>query len=74
VLTTSERVARQCFGVLKGCEALVLPSLEATDMVVTETINGFRTRGLAKPGEPIVIVHGTNAKVGATNTMRIQYA
>ena len=74
VLTTSERVARQCYGVMKGCEATVLASLDETDKVVTDTIESFRNRGLAKAGEAIVVVHGSNAKVGATNTMRIQYA
>merc|ERR1712087_531592 len=74
VLTTSDRVARQCFGVMKGCEATVLGSLEETDKVVNDTIEDFRKRGIAGPGEPIVVVHGTNAKAGATNTMRIQYA
>ena len=74
VLTTSERVARQCYGVMKGCEATVLSSLDETDKVVTDTIESFRNRGLANAGEAIVVVHGSNAKVGATNTMRIQYA
>ena len=59
---------------MKGCDALVLPSLEATDLLVNETIEGFKKRDVVKSGEPIVVVHGTNAKVGATNTMRIQYA
>jgi len=74
VLTTSERVARQCYGVMKGCDALVLPSLEATDEVVTQTVEGFKKAGIAKSGEAIVVVHGASTQVGATNTMRIQYA
>eukprot|EP00980_Cylindrotheca_fusiformis_P004156 scaffold909_cov135-Cylindrotheca_fusiformis.AAC.13 len=74
VLTTSERVARQCYGVMKGCEASVLSSLEETDKVVDEIIEGFKERGVANAGEPIVVVHGSSARAGATNTMRIQYA
>lgn len=74
VLTTSGRVARQCYGVLKGCDALVLPSLEATEKLVTQTIEGFTRRGKARAGEPVVVVHGTNPKQGATNTMRVQCA
>jgi pyruvate kinase len=74
VLTSSEQAARQCFGVLKGCSALVLPSLEMTDAVVTECIEGFVKEGIVSRGEPIVVVHGTSARVGATNIMRIQYA
>jgi pyruvate kinase len=74
VLTTSGCVARQCYGVLKGCDAKVLPSLEATDNIVQETIQGFLKDGIASPGDAIVVVHGTSARVGATNVMRIQYA
>ena len=74
VLTTSDRVARQCFGVLKGCVTRVLPSLEATDKIVNEVIEEFKRLGEAKTGDPIVVVHGHSARVGATNTMRIQYA
>lgn len=74
VLTTCEQVARQTFGVLKGCKAIVLPSLEATDTVVTDVIAGFSKDGLVASGEPVVVVHGTSARVGATNIMRIQYA
>jgi len=74
VLTTSDRVARQAYGVMKGCESHVLKSLDETDVVVSETIEGFRSRGIAKAGDAIVVVHGNTARVGATNTMRIQYA
>jgi pyruvate kinase len=74
VLTTSERVARQAYGVLKGCEAKVLSSLEATDAIVSQVIEDFKKQGLAKAGDPIVVVSGSSPRVGATNTMRIQYA
>ena len=74
VLTTSERVANQCFGVLKGCNVVVLPSLEKTSEVVSETIASFVKEGKASAGDPIVVVQGTNPIAGATNTMRIQYA
>jgi pyruvate kinase len=74
VLTTSGAVARQCYGVLKGCDAILLPSLEATEQIVNETIEGFKKSGIATAGDAIVVVHGTSARVGATNVMRIQYA
>ena len=74
VLTSSERVARQAYGVLKGCEqAQVLPSLEATDTIVGQVIEDFKKQGLAKAGDAIVVVSGSSPIVGATNTMRIQY-
>lgn len=74
VLTTSERVACQSFGVLKGCDAVVVPTLEHLETVVTQTINKLVKDGKASPGNPIVVVQGTNAIAGSTNTMRIQYA
>ena len=74
ILTTSGAVARQCYGVLNGCDAKVLPSLDHTDQIVEETITGFLKEGVAQKGDSIVVVYGTSARVGATNVMRIQYA
>ena len=74
VLTTSASVARQCFGVLKGCNSRILPSLDDTDDVVSKTIESFKKHGLAHAGDPIIVVHGSSARVGATNVMKIQYA
>jgi pyruvate kinase len=74
VLTSSDQVARQAYGVLKGTKAQVLPSLSATDTVVTLAVEKFKEEGVAKPGDPIVVVHGSHSRQGATNTMRIQYA
>jgi pyruvate kinase len=74
VLTTQEQVARQCFGVLKGCTAMVLPSLDATDVIVNDVIETYKKAGIAKSGDAIVVVHGTSARVGATSIMRMQYA
>mmetsp|Transcript_5204 Transcript_5204/g.8217 ORF Transcript_5204/g.8217 Transcript_5204/m.8217 type:complete len:258 (+) Transcript_5204:2-775(+) len=73
VLTTSERVARQCYGVLKGCDAVVMPSLESQDAVIDAVIEDMKASGKTIPGLPVVIVQGTNPVEGATNTMRIQY-
>jgi pyruvate kinase len=74
VLTTSGTTARQCYGVLKGCNARILPSLDHTDEIVSHTIQEFIKEGIASPGDAIVVVHGTSNRVGATNVMRIQYA
>eukprot|EP00529_Nitzschia_sp_RCC80_P018413 CAMPEP_0113484104 /NCGR_PEP_ID=MMETSP0014_2-20120614/23787_1 /TAXON_ID=2857 /ORGANISM="Nitzschia sp." /LENGTH=505 /DNA_ID=CAMNT_0000377691 /DNA_START=81 /DNA_END=1598 /DNA_ORIENTATION=+ /assembly_acc=CAM_ASM_000159 len=74
VLTTNEQVARQCYGVLKGCKSIVLPSLKETEAVVTQTITGFKSNGVLKAGDAVVVVQGFSDAVGATNTMRIQYA
>jgi pyruvate kinase len=74
VLTTRPTVARQAYGYMKGCEAKVLPSLNHTETIVTETIEDFKAKGLAKPGDAIVVVQGKHDIPGSTNTMRIQYA
>ena len=74
VLTTRPHVARQVYGYMKGCEAIVLPNLDCTESVVTQTIEGFKTKGFASAGDAIVVVQGKNDIPGSTNTMRIQYA
>jgi len=74
VLTSSARVARQCNGVLKGCKVKVLTSMADTDYRISETISEFKKTGVANAGDPVVIVYGSSAGVGSTNTMRIEYA
>uniref|UniRef100_A0A7S1UWV7 Pyruvate kinase n=1 Tax=Grammatophora oceanica TaxID=210454 RepID=A0A7S1UWV7_9STRA len=74
VLTTAPTVARQCYGVLKACNAKILPSLEHTESIVTETIKEFVKNGVCSTGDAVVVVHGTSSRKGATNVMRIQYA
>lgn len=74
VLTTEPHTARVCNGVLKGCTAKVLKSINDTESILSETIQEFTTNGIARAGDPIVIVHGTTALKGSTNTMKIQYA
>lgn len=74
VLTSSDRTARQAYGVLKGCKSKLMSSLADTDFLVSETIAELRKDGTASSGDPIVIVHGHSANIGATNTMKIEYA
>ncbi len=73
-MTTSQRVANQCFGVLRGCDAVVVESLVELDIAVNQTISNLVKEGKASIGDPIVVVQGTNPIAGSTNTMRIQYA
>jgi len=74
VLTTCPQVARQTYGYMKGCKSIIIPSLEKTDEAVTSCIEGYKTDGILKIAEAVVIVQGKNKIVGSTNTMRIQYA
>ncbi len=73
VLTTERHTATQSYGVLKGCTAKVLPSIEDTDSIIRETMDDLVKSGIASAGEPVVIVHGAIAKQGSTNTMKIEY-
>lgn len=74
VLTTNPRAARQCFGVMKGCRARILPSLEMTDNIIDGTVQHLKDKGVAKSGDPVVVVHGTHTVKGGTNVMRIIHA
>eukprot|EP01083_Nonionella_stella_P087704 244044_1 len=72
VITTSEQVANQCYGTLKGCSAHTVENMDLEDSMVNVVIEELKAAGKASAGDPIVIVHGTVAKSGATNTMKIE--
>lgn len=73
-LTKNASTARQSYGMLKGTHVRILPCMEDTENIVHSTIKSLLDRDLAHKGDPIVIVHGSSAKTGATNTMKIVYA
>jgi pyruvate kinase len=70
VLTPSARVARQCFGMLKGCYAYVVDSLEDTEQLNAEVMRECRIAGIARVGDPVVILCGTTGW-GNTSQIRI---
>jgi pyruvate kinase len=74
VLTLTDRVARQCCGVLRGCSAQVLASMKDMDSAINTTIQDLVKGGKASAGDAVVVITGTIAQVGATNLMRVQYA
>jgi pyruvate kinase len=47
--------------------------MDCEDSMVNIVIEELKSSGKAAPGEPVVIVFGTVAKSGATNTMKIVY-
>ena len=73
VLTPSESVARQSFGVYKGCYAFTVDSLEDTDALVNECTNEIRLAGVANEGDPFVVVCGKSFGRGATNQIKVEY-
>ncbi|KAL7493614.1 hypothetical protein ACHAWT_005204 [Skeletonema menzelii] len=73
VLTPSQQVARQCFGTLKGCYAYVVSSLEDPEKLNAEVMRECRIAGVAAPGEPVVIVCGTQIGSGSTNQIKVEY-
>lgn len=73
VLTPSAQVARQCFGTLKGCYAYVVDSLEDTEKLNEEVMRECRVAGIAKAGDPVVIICGTTFGKGSTNQIKVEY-
>jgi len=73
VITTSKRVACQCFGTLKGSTGHLVATMDDEDAMVKLIIDEMKAAGKTSAGDPYVIVHGTVAKSGATNTMKIEY-
>lgn len=73
VITTSEQVARQCYGTLKGCSVVTVESMEMEGAKMETVKEELKASGKARAGDPIVVVHGTVAQTGATNTMKIEY-
>ena len=69
VLTPSARVARQCFGMLKGCYAYVVDTLEDTEKLNEEVMRECCIAGIAKVGDPVVILCGIT---GWGNTSEIK--
>ena len=72
VLTPSDSVARQSYGLLKGCFAFQVDSLEDTDALVQECVTECRNVGVAKEGDSIVVVSGTTYGMGATNQIKVE--
>lgn len=73
VLTPNGQVARQCFGTLKACYAYIVDSLDDTEALNKEVMRECRVAGIAKVGDPVVIVCGTTRGAGATNQVKVEY-
>lgn len=72
VLTPSEMVARQCFGMFRGVYAFKVEDLEDTDRLIRETVEEVVSRGVAKEGDTFVIVcGGSRFERGSTNQVKV---
>lgn len=74
VLTAKERVARQCYGVLRGCTAWLIDDMSKMEPKLAELIDSFKKTGKCKAGDAVVVITGTLQQTGSTNLMRVQYA
>jgi Pyruvate kinase, barrel domain/Pyruvate kinase, alpha/beta domain len=71
VLTSDERVARQCSGIVRCCVADVCSELTESEIEsqVEALIKKFRKDGVCNAGDAIVVVAGMIPKSGQTNVM-----
>lgn len=73
VLTPSDRVARQTFGILKGAYAFIVDATEANDVLIRDTCDAVRKAGVANVGDAYVLVMGNTFGTGATNSVKVQH-
>jgi len=72
VITPSAIVARQCFGLFKGVYAFIVEDLDDTNKLIQDTTNEVRLAGIAKEGDPFVLVCGNTFGRGATNQIKVE--
>jgi pyruvate kinase len=73
-LTVSARVARQVCGYMRSATAKVVPSFDALDKHIDESIADLKAIHGLKAGDAVIVVTGTIHSQGCTNLMRVQYA
>ena len=72
VLTSTESVARQVSGMLRGCRTVVVGSMIGTESILMRAADQCAEWGWCAPGEPVVAVHGMlEGRPGATNVCRV---
>ena len=68
VLTSTDAVARQCEGLLRGVTASILQSMAGTDSLLVRAAMIGKEMGWVKPGEYLVAIHGMReGHSGASN-------
>ena len=72
VLTGSQHVARQSFGLLRGTECRVVGSMMGTAGILIRAAKIGREAGFIKPGETMVAIHGAmEGQSGYTNQLKV---
>ena len=72
VLTGSQHVARQCFGLLRGTECRVVGSMIGTAGILVRAAKIGRECGFIKPGETMIAIHGhMEGQSGSTNMLKV---
>lgn len=71
-LTPNETVARQSGGVLSGCHAFLVDSLEDSHALAVEVSNQAIKAGLAKEGDLMVVVSGKTFGHGSNDQIRVE--
>lgn len=72
VLTSTERVARQCSGCLRGASAVLIDSMSKMETKINEMMDDFKKKGTCAAGDAVVVVTGTLQQTGSTNLMRVR--
>jgi pyruvate kinase len=72
-LTPKPQVARQTYGLLRGCYSYAVPSLEDADRIAEDITEKVRTSGYCKEGDSFVLVMGNVFGSGATNQIKVQF-
>ena len=72
VLTPHRHVARQCYGLLRGCTAHVVGSMIGTDGILLRAAEMGKELGYVESGDAVVAIHGMlEARSGATNMLKV---
>jgi len=72
-LTPSAQVARQVTGVYKGVYGFVVDTLEDVENLFSEVCLAVQKAGIAKEGDPMVVMCGQSYGIGANDQVQVRY-
>jgi pyruvate kinase len=71
-LTTDPSIARQSAGVLLGCKAFLVPSLENNEALASQVATQAILAGMAIEGDLMIVVYGKSYGKGANDHIRVE--